>query len=153
MTYSVIIFDTAPTGHTLRLLGFPQLLEKGLGKLGSLKNKFGGALQMLSSLSDQDVKEEEMQQKVDNLRSATSTVKTMFQDPTKCTFVCVCIPEFLSVYETERLVQELCKHMIDVSNIVVNQVLFPEDCGDDARSDEASGGAEALDSLATRLSA
>lgn len=42
--FDLIIFDTAPTGHTLRLLNFPTILEKGLLKLIELKDKFGGML-------------------------------------------------------------------------------------------------------------
>ena len=44
MDYSVIDFDTAPAGQTQRLLQLPSTLEKGLAKLMTLKNKFGGLL-------------------------------------------------------------------------------------------------------------
>jgi arsenite-transporting ATPase len=47
MQYSVIIFDTAPTGHTLRFLSFPTVLEKALAKVSTLSGRFGPMFQQV----------------------------------------------------------------------------------------------------------
>jgi len=46
--FDLIIFDTAPTGHTLRLLDFPQILRQGLVKMIELKEKFGSMMSTMS---------------------------------------------------------------------------------------------------------
>eukprot|EP01083_Nonionella_stella_P040355 109567_1 len=123
MHYDVIVFDTAPTGHTLRLLGFPDLLEKGMERLISIQDTFSG---LFAQFSPGTNSREKMFSKLNETRKVIEYVNRQFKDPNNTTFVCVCIPEFLSVYETERLVQELAKFEIDTHCLVVNQVLFPE---------------------------
>uniref|UniRef100_A0AAV1TNM4 ATPase ASNA1 homolog n=1 Tax=Peronospora matthiolae TaxID=2874970 RepID=A0AAV1TNM4_9STRA len=128
MDYSVIVFDTAPTGHTLRLLSFPRALDKAFDKILSLKNQFSGMFSQVSALLGGALPSQEMLLgKLEQTREVIQKVNAQFKDPERTTFVCVCIPEFLSLYETERLVQELTKYEIDVHNVVVNQVLYPEE--------------------------
>lgn len=128
LSYETIIFDTAPTGHTLRFLQFPSVLEKALAKVSQLSNQYGpllngflggnGTLPNGQNLGD-------MMEKLETLRETISEVNAQFKDERLTTFVCVCIPEFLSLYETERMIQELASYGIDTHCIVVNQLLFP----------------------------
>ena len=49
LKFSVVVFDTAPTGHTLRFLSMPNLFVKGAGKVMQLKSHFGGLIEQVSN--------------------------------------------------------------------------------------------------------
>lgn len=64
--------------------------------------------------------QETLVQSMNSMKTKIEEVSKQFKDATKTTFVAVCIPEFLSMYETERLAIELAKQEIDIHNIVIN---------------------------------
>lgn len=120
--YDTIIFDTAPTGHTLRFLQLPHTLGTLLQKFNEISTKMGPLMSMLGG--DQKA---ELFKKLGDIQAEIGEVNKQFEDPELTTFVCVCISEFLSLYETERLIQDLMKYNMDVNSIVVNQLLFADD--------------------------
>ncbi|KAI9735973.1 MAG: Golgi to ER traffic- protein [Cirrosporium novae-zelandiae] len=128
LSYEVIVFDTAPTGHTLRFLQFPTVLEKALAKLSQLSTQFGPMLNSLVGArgglpNGQSI--DDVLAKMESLRETIGEVNTQFKNADLTTFVCVCISEFLSLYETERMIQELSSYEIDTHCIVVNQLVYP----------------------------
>eukprot|EP00760_Papus_ankaliazontas_P001952 PhM_4_TR10754/c0_g1_i1/m.56588/K01551/arsA, ASNA1; arsenite-transporting ATPase len=124
LKYDTVVFDTAPTGHTLRLLALPQTLNESVDKLMDVQG-LSGLVQAASQFvgNATGMTSDEFTEKMTKWRTQVKEVQQQFTDHSKTAFVCVCIPEFLSVYETERLVQELTKYNIGCEHIVVNQLV------------------------------
>lgn len=91
LDFDVVVFDTAPTGHTLRLLSFPTILEKALGKVMELKDRFGGligqATAMMGGGSNPGAAQDAIVGRLEETRVVINKVNDAFQDPAKTTFV------------------------------------------------------------------
>jgi arsenite-transporting ATPase len=85
MEFDVIVFDTAPTGHTLRFLNFPNIIEKGLDKLLSLKQKFSSLLStvggVFGSKEELEGNFEKIVKKLENLRNVSTAINKQMKDP------------------------------------------------------------------------
>jgi len=128
--YKTLIFDTAPTGHTLRLLHLPQVLETGIKKLQSWQTRIGGLMTSIASTitrsNDAAAQGEalnKLKEKLNQYHVQIQRIAAIFKDHHKTTFVCVCIAEHLSVFETVRLVKELREGNIACSHLLVNQLV------------------------------
>lgn len=110
MQYSVIIFDTAPTGHTLRFLSFPTVLEKALAKVSTLSGRFGPMFQQvrrtqlswmqtldiiiylrlyfqqMSGMMGMNANQDDMFSKLEEMRSVITEVNNQFKDPVSVFF-------------------------------------------------------------------
>ena len=128
LDYDIVIFDTAPTGHTLRLLEMPNIIGKSLQKILELKLQFGSIIDSVGGIlgNEFDQKLNKFFTNMNTLKESLEKIAERFKDADKTTFIAVCIPEFLSVYETERLIESLFKENIDIRNVIVNQVLMCE---------------------------
>lgn len=66
--FSRIIFDTAPTGHTLRLLTVPDFVENSLNKIIRLRKKLAGAGSALRGLFGASEQQDSAVQKLERLK-------------------------------------------------------------------------------------
>ena len=119
MNYSIIIFDTAPTGHTLKLLSYPNTLKESYSKIvqSSLGNMFK---YMISNITNQSTS---IENSIDTIINRIDNIHNTLTNPAHTQFICVTIPEYLSIYETERLIQKILLYNIECNTIFVNKII------------------------------
>ena len=117
-SYDMVVLDTAPTGHTLRFLGLPDVIRKWLKALDSMLAKH----RYMKMLYARKYKKDEVDNFLEGMSKDVKGLSRLLQDSAKCEFVPVMILEKLVIQETIRLLASLEKHGIPVKNIIINQV-------------------------------
>jgi arsenite-transporting ATPase len=113
--FDLIIFDTAPTGHTLRLIRMPELMEAWIRALSRSRRAMLGIEQddatdpVMISLSE----------RLENLRE----FRARLLSPRVCAFVLVLVAERLPIEETARAIEQLQDAGVTIGGLVVNRVL------------------------------
>ena len=130
--YDRVVFDTAPTGHTIRLLGLPELMEawvegllarrRKLGSLGRMWRKAAGAAagaDRTAELAPDDPVLAALEARQARFRRAREIVT----DPARTAFWFVVIPERLPILETGRAIEALERYGIPVGGVIVTRVI------------------------------
>ncbi len=115
-----VILDTAPTGHTLRLLELPDFLDNLLAVFATFQAKHRELAQALTGTYRPDEADAFLAQLQGELQGG----KARLTDPATTSVWLVMIPEHLSVEETQRFCQQLQDRRLPIGGILVNQVLW-----------------------------
>ena len=110
--YDVVIFDTAPTGHTIRLLELPVDWSKHIEE--SAKGNGNTCIGPVASIQENKVKYDE--------------ATRLLGDAERTTFMFVLHPEETSVYETKRSSKELKEIGVKNVELIINGMLPEEVC-------------------------
>jgi|TARA_B100000683_G_scaffold22873_2_gene21559 arsenite-transporting ATPase len=122
--FTRIVFDTAPTGHTLRLLSLPDFLDASIGKIVRLRQKLTSATDAVKGIFGVgEDKEDDAVEKLEQLKAQVKEVRTLFRNKDTTEFIIVTIPTVLGVSESGRLLQSLREEDVPCKRLVVNQVL------------------------------
>lgn len=136
--WEIIVLDTAPTGHTLRLLDLPDVMDTTLETVRSVRDQvrhkadsarqlmLGPAYYAMGSGTGTD----EDSPDITSLQARMERVDKILHDDEQTEFRVVLVPETMAVRETERLVERLRTFDIPMETLVVNKVLenINDDC-------------------------
>ncbi len=129
--FDVVVFDTAPTGHTLRFLGLPELMDKYMTKMIKFKKQMSGFMKMMKKMmpfggKGDDVDYDKALQEMEAMKEKITRARSILANPDRTSFRLVVIPEEMSILESERAMKALEKYKIPIDAVIVNQVI-PED--------------------------
>ncbi len=127
-TYDRIVFDTAPTAQTLRLLSLPEIMSAWIGGLISSRKKVNALSRMWRAVAgaaagDGPIGVDPVLQVLEERRQRFNRTRQLLTDCEQTAFVFVVVPEKLPVVETERAVVTLDRYGIPVGALFVNCVL------------------------------
>lgn len=117
-----VVVDTAPTGHTLRLLELPEVMDSMVGRLLSMRESLSGMMDRVGGLFGGDGVDDAAAVNLEELSTKIERLRTALEDPSRTDFRVVMVPEKMSVVESERLVGRLEEFGIPVGTVVVNRV-------------------------------
>jgi len=118
------IVDTAPTGHTLRLLTLPQLLDDWIKVVAKMRWKYRYMVETFSGQYNPDEGDDFLVE----MKRTVKRIDDLLRDHQRCEFIAVTIPEDMAIQETERLLNNLKIFGLKVKQLVVNNVLEFRSC-------------------------
>lgn len=122
-SFDRIIFDTAPTGHTIRLLTLPEFVNTSVGKILQIRQRIASFADSVKGVFTGGSKKDETSVKFENFQKAMTEAREIFRDENTSQFIVVSIPTLMSVSESSRLVSTLRKEQVPVKYILINQLL------------------------------
>ena len=137
--FDLVVVDTAPTGHTLRLLALPEKALEWVHALMAVILKYRSVVGLGEFAEDLVV-----------LAKRLRTLIALLADPVQCAFILVTRAAALPRLETERLARDLRKLKVPVTAIVANAVTNPTCSRCVVAANEERGELEKLERLAQR---
>jgi len=123
--YDKYVVDTAPTGHALRLISSPRMLDAWIKVAAKMRWKY----RYLITSFVGSYKQDEVDAFLLSLKKTVKRIENLLKDKDKCNFIPVCIPEAMAISETTRLLADLEDFNIKARQIIINHVNVSEDCG------------------------
>lgn len=113
--FDLVIFDTAPTGHTLRLIRMPELMEAWIRALSRSRRAMLGV--------EQDDRTDPIMVTLAGRLERLRELRARLMSGRTTAFVLVLIPERLPIEETSRALAQLEEAAVRVGGLIVNRVL------------------------------